>query len=506
MTLRSKPSRLAALALLTVPLALGCTAREDEAAPAPPEIEEFPITTGSDEALTAYRAAQDKLDRKRLREARALFEKAIELDPAFSAAYLGLATSAYSPRAFKENLDRAIEHGADKSEGERLLIEIYRTFLTNDADARLDLARRLTESYPNSPRAWVVRGDMYATLNRNEESRQALQRALELEPEMLTAYTTLWYSYLFKEPTDLDASQAAIERCIEIDPGEARFREMLGDTLRARGDLEEARAAYGRAIELDTNDEVAAVARLKKGHINSFLGRFEEARADYDQGLQLADPSERPEYVNYRAFTHLHQDDPQSALDELRELDASVAALDLPDSRKLAIRGFTLDNAARIALHYGLLDRAEEILATRTAVVRANSELVGDPDFTRRQEAHVLQWQAELLARRGLYDQALARAEEHRALLEADANPRRFETYHALRGLIDLLQERYAAAIDHLEQADLEEIYVKYHLALAHQGAGDTERAEELFREVGEWNFNSVDFAILRRDALRRAG
>jgi tetratricopeptide (TPR) repeat protein len=131
---------------------------------------------------------------------------------------------------------------------------------------------------------------------------------------------------------------------------------------------------------------------------------------------------------------------------------------------------------------------------------------VGDADFERREEAEILLWEGQLHARSGDYDAALAAAEGIRELMEADANPRKLEAYHGLRGLVDLLQGNYEQSASHFEQSDLMKPYVKYHLALAQEGAGRTEEAKALFREVAEYNFNSVDFALVRRDALERAG
>ena len=165
---------------------------------------------------------------------------------------------------------------------------------------------------------------------------------------------------------------------------------------------------------------------------------------------------------------------------------------------------FTLTNSAAIALHHGLFAEAEDILAELDAVIRNNAERVGAPDFARQQEANLLLWQSQLAARRGDYPAAVARAEEHRALLAEDHNPRRFEGYHGLLGLVELLQGNHGAAAEQLRKSDRNEVYVKYHLALAEEGAGNLEEAKRLFKEVAEWNFNSVGFALVRKDALAR--
>jgi hypothetical protein len=48
--------------------------------------------------------------------------------------------------------------------------------------------------------------------------------------------------------------------------------------------------------------------------------------------------------------------------------------------------------------------------------------------------------------------------------------------------------------------------YIKYQLAVATDGAGDAAQAKKLFHEVAEYNFNAVGFALVRKDALQKAG
>jgi tetratricopeptide (TPR) repeat protein len=162
-------------------------------------------------------------------------------------------------------------------------------------------------------------------------------------------------------------------------------------------------------------------------------------------------------------------------------------------------------SAVQIALHSDLLDDADRVLALYAPVVRADAQAVNDADNTRLTESVILSWESQLAARRGDFVTALAKANEHKRLVENDQNPRRFETYHSLLGLIELRKKDFAQAIPHYRQADLTDIYQKYHLALALEGAGQTAEARKLFQDVASWNFNSVGFALTRREALRRA-
>jgi hypothetical protein len=64
----------------------------------------------------------------------------------------------------------------------------------------------------------------------------------------------------------------------------------------------------------------------------------------------------------------------------------------------------------------------------------------------------------------------------------------------------------YAEAVEQLRQADFaNNMFVRYHLALAEEGAGNAEEAAKLFAEVASFNFNSIGFALTGRDAAARA-
>jgi hypothetical protein len=73
-------------------------------------------------------------------------------------------------------------------------------------------------------------------------------------------------------------------------------------------------------------------------------------------------------------------------------------------------------------------------------------------------------------------------------------------------GFIALYQGKYGEAATHMRQGNLLDPYIKYQLAVATAGAGDAARAKQLYREVAEYNFNTVGFALVRKDAQQKAG
>ncbi len=109
-----------------------------------------------------------------------------------------------------------------------------------------------------------------------------------------------------------------------------------------------------------------------------------------------------------------------------------------------------------------------------------------------------------LAARKGDYRTARRKADEFARLVEPDANPRKMEPMHELLGLTSLLQGNYDEAIGHYDQGNPNNPYNWYHLALAHEGAGNTSEAKQQFGKVADNNFNNVAVALVRKEAMEK--
>ena len=91
-----------------------------------------------------------------------------------------------------------------------------------------------------------------------------------------------------------------------------------------------------------------------------------------------------------------------------------------------------------------------------------------------------------LAARQGHFDAAKAGADKIEVLQEPVTSPRKLEPMHELLGHVYLLQGDYEKATEHFHQTNLNNIYTRYHLALAEEGVGNTDEAQRLYREVAE--------------------
>ncbi|HYI91984.1 MAG TPA: hypothetical protein VEX68_00430 [Bryobacteraceae bacterium] len=105
------------------------------------------------------------------------------------------------------------------------------------------------------------------------QAKAAAQRAIQLEPDLVEAWTVLT-SVLFFREWDINGAEAACRRTIELDPRNTAARQRYVDVLRVQGRMAEARFEVDRAIELQP---AAAAFRIRRAVMLYQSGQHEQA-------------------------------------------------------------------------------------------------------------------------------------------------------------------------------------------------------------------------------------
>jgi tetratricopeptide (TPR) repeat protein len=462
---------------------------------------EIPITCASHEAKVAFIEARDALDMGRTMDAKALLDKAIEKDPNFACAYLFKANAANSATEFRSNMDKAMANKRVASPGEQILIAINMTFLDNNAEKRFELAKKLAAEYPASQRALLTLAGQHQGRKEYTEARDLMYAAMQIDQDFPLPHRDLGFSYLFDEPKEFSLAEKHMKKFVGLRPNEASSHIALGDVYRAQSKLKEARDAYTKATKVDPQSYVGF---SKKGHADTFLGNYGEARTDYQQSQELSKDNSKATWANFGTFTYLYAGDVKSALDANGKLVKKIDKIGIPHDQLTIAKVNTYFNRARMAMHHGMHDIAEEALKNYAVHLRQFAKNAKSTDFERSQNADIVLWEGMLAAHKGNFESANSKAERNRKLLEPDQNPRKLEGYHRLMGKVNLMLKNYQRAIDHYQQANVNGVQVKHELALAHEGAGNIEDAQKLFKEVAEWNFNGVGYALIRNAAIEK--
>ena len=457
----------------------------------------MPVSTASSEALNHFMQGQRALDMGRFNDAGPHFQKAIELDPDFAFGYLMVANTANSSAEYQTNLKMAVEHVASASEAERLFIEIANKGNNSDTRGQLETAQRLVEATPASPRAWIALANIQSAMGKEGEARATMMKVTEIAPNFVTAHMALGNSYLFTEPRDLSKAQQHMEKAVELEANEAVPHDLLGDTYRAQNQLEKAAQEYTRTAELDPK---SGNGFQQRGHVHSFLGNYDQARADYDAAIQLEKgKNAAASFGVYRALVQVHQGNPQAAIDELNQLASRIDGMGIPEPTGLKI--FALGNAIQIALHHKMFPAAEQAIKQRNDLLMKQAQRIGTDAANRNARSNIAFIDGMMAAEKDDYVTATAKAQEFMTIVEPNTNPRKNQPAHTIMGYVSFKQGKFDEAITHYEQADPNDIYTTYYHAMALEGAGRTEEAQKLYQRVATDNFNSAGLALVKKDA-----
>ncbi len=459
-----------------------------------------PVTTASADARTHFLAGQRELDLGRGFEALDHFQRAVAADSSFAFGFLSVANTSNSLADFKANLARAERLAAGASEAEQLQIRIVRRGLENDVSGQLALAQQLVARFPESPRAYVVLGGVQSGLNRAANARASYSKAISLAPRMVAAHIALGTTYLFNEPLDFSQALEHFKHAEALAPNEPSMHDFLGDAYRALNDMPQARRAYTRGHEL--NPQIAGLVQ-QRGHVNSFAGDYAAARADYDSSMALGRGNERGFFAPYRAYVSVYAGDAAGAIAELNRLVAQADGMGLSDP--LAVKVNALSNVALIGIDTRDFAAAEAALAQRTPLMAQQSAQAASAGFRRAQDANIAYFNAWLAARKGDYAAARRETDRMTRLVAPDANPRKMEPVHQLQGFIAAYQGNAAEAAAHFAQGNLQDPYIKYNYAVALDGSGQSAQAKPMFRELAVYNFNTLGYALIRKEAQQKA-
>src|SRR3989440_9931967 len=230
-----------------------------------------PMATQNSEAHDLYlkgRHFWTKRTTEDLKEAMALFKKAIALDPAYALAHAGLSDcylllGEYTSARPAEILPKARPHA-------------YRA---------LELAGDLAEPHASLGLISLYDYD-WATAERE------FKRAIELRSGYATAHH--WYAILLVTLGRFEEAQAEAERALELDPASAIVNNMLGVVFYESRNYDEAIAAFRKTLELKPG---FAPAREVLACAYASMGRKEDALAELDQIKASA-----AEHVGMRAW------------------------------------------------------------------------------------------------------------------------------------------------------------------------------------------------------------
>ncbi len=458
------------------------------------EMTEMPVTTSSLDAEKAFAEGLTLLDLGNRILARNAFTEALRTDKNFGMAYLMRAETATSAKEYGDDLAMGKDNVGNASKWEKWYAEAMATTLTGNREKRLEFFQKIATEYPMAARAQAELGFEYGADLQVEKARESFAKAISLNPKWVGGYSGMANSCLFDKPIDLKKAEENALKMVEISPLSSGMHIVLGDVYRARNDFAKARDAYTKAVEMDDKNPAGY---YKLGHTNTYLGNFEEARKNYaDAG---AKDIRKGGSILYTAYTWLYANDAKAATKYI--MDQMAAVPDMNTSEKNSC----LNTIAEIALHYN--DAA--MLTTAVNLInplndQINRDLGNSAEIRIYGAVDSLHWQSMLAMVNKNYNMARAEVENMKKRLDPITDKRKLEGYEHDMGLIELKQNNFNEAISHFTKANRNDMYNKYCLALAYEGAGNKAAADALYREVAAYNFNETGNALIRNEVKKK--
>jgi len=222
------------------------------------------------------------------------FQLAIDKDPTYALAYVGLADcyavlQGYSSRASQEFFPKAEAAAKKALELDDTLAEAHASlafclwaYNWNLAESEKEF-RRTIELNPNYATAHQWYGNsVLSVLGRFDEAIAEGKQAQELDPVSLVINMDLGDSFIYARQYDKAIEQ--LQKTVDLDQNWYSSRLGLGFAYESKGSFPEAIAAYQKATQLD--DDPYALAYL--GHAYAASGDTENALKVLDQLKQIA--------------------------------------------------------------------------------------------------------------------------------------------------------------------------------------------------------------------------
>jgi tetratricopeptide (TPR) repeat protein len=457
---------------------------------APPPAAKMPLTTSSDEARAEFETGRALLDNLHFTEATPYFERAVELDPGFAAGHLYVAFTSATTAAFVAAVGQAEANAAGASDGEQAMIAATAAAVRNDQAAQLKALSKFVSLYPKDERSHNRLANFYNGQQDYDNAILHFGHAVAINPEFATAYNSLGYAQ--RANGNLDAARDAFARYVELIPDEANPYDSYAELLMEMGQYDEAIENYGKSLAIDSHF-AGSYAGISVAE--SLKGDAAAAQASAKAMLAAARTSGEKQAAMIRSITsHLFAGNRDAAIAVAEE----IAAMNDADGDNAAKGGIT-EYMGDIMLNAGLTDKASEYYDAALAF-RQHSTI---NDANKAQAARTHQFKLAITALVAEdSDSAAELAAGYTAAVTDSGTAFERRRAHELAGYLAMVAEDFDTAIAELAQASQVNPILLYWSARANQAAGNSDAAADLANRAANRNVLSRNSPFARKDAL----
>jgi tetratricopeptide (TPR) repeat protein len=354
------------------------------------------VTTSSEAAYRHYLEGVENLQRVYNIGAIASFKKALEFDSTFAMAYYYLANLEDS-----DYIKRALHFSDSISWREKIYIQASYAARFNNISQAIELLDSIIKRDPKDKHALSNIAGIYHFQGNFNKSSDYCLRLIEIDPLNRIAYNGLAYAYHGLDKPD--SAIWAINKYIELAPGEANPYDTRGDLYSASGKLSEAISSYHSALQINPEFYYSLE---KLGHMHVFTNEYAVADSCYKILAEWDDPIVAARALIFPAYIPLYQG---KFFQALEILDESIRSAQIKDEKG------TIAHMRKLkALIYSELEMADKAMEE----IQLSLEIIAETNPDNKLNYHDLY--IRLLIQNGRLIEAESEAEElHETLLNS---------------------------------------------------------------------------------------
>ena len=247
--------------------------------------ESIPISTHSDEARRYVEQAIDKYEKGLLEDAIVCAQHATEKDGNFALGYAVLSFASRRSTPDATALARAKALMPLATPDEQLLVRWMISVQDGDLLPAIVNMNDLIKSYPKNEHVLYLTAEWLYFQQDYDRARQGMKNILLMDPKFSPALNILGRAYLQTGYPDPAMAIAALERYVELQPGQPSAEESLGEVLSQSGYDEGSVVHYSEALQLEPT---YITARIKLADTLTLMGNYSSAREQYDRAISTA--------------------------------------------------------------------------------------------------------------------------------------------------------------------------------------------------------------------------
>jgi TolB-like protein/Flp pilus assembly protein TadD len=387
------------------------------------------------------------------KEARLAFSRALELDPSFAMAMLGLARHTDDDNQRVALLKRAAKEKDRLTELERLKVEMALSFEEKRVDDGANIASEIHNKFPADTQSAMVLATKEIRNGNSDRAIKIFEELLSIDPNNAEAYNQIGYLYGWRG--EYEKAAEAFKRYQLLEPDTPNPYDSLGEVQAYSGRYDEAIENLNRALAIkpDFVDSYVHLAVAYEG-----IGEYTKSVDAYLKAAELVEQVDLRRQYYFMALRAACESEDSARLEEIH-----ARLVKLPPGSKYG------------ELHKAIADAALDVCAGNPAAAMpklafvttkleefAAKEPKSESYPQPRQDGGVLLLTAQALEKQGKTDEAFA-------LWKKVAEPPTPYVSFVERRLI------YEA---------------RAHMAEVLARKGDLERAEKLLTENRKWNPN----------------